>query len=76
MEQYFAAFGLLIGISLLSAYSAKDNSFSLDIFLVSFSIIIGILVWIPLIPTVSIIISIFIIIALLIRGRNGSENVE
>jgi len=76
MEQYFTAFGLLIGISVLSAYSAKNNTFSLDIFLVSFSIIIGILVWIPLIPTVSIIISVFIIIALLIRGRSGSENVE
>lgn len=67
-------FVMSIGCSLLSF--RKNREFSLNIFLSSMAIGVSILVWVRLLPTFTIVISVLMIVIMLFTEKSGSVSSE
>lgn len=62
----------VLGFSTASAFLGREQ-FSINSFLVAFSIGIGVLVWIPYIPFYFILLSIIAIAGMIFMNRGGSQ---
>ena len=69
---YIIVTALALGLSMFCAFIA-NRQFSTPVFLASMAICISILVWIPLLPTWMIVISILMIVAMLFTEKNDEH---
>ena len=60
-----------MGISLLCSMIGREGSFSMNIFMSTMAICIAVLVWVPVLPSFAIIISVLLIVAMLFATPNG-----
>ena len=65
---------MAMGVSLVCSVIGRNGDFSMNIFMATLAICIAVLVWIPVLPSYTIIISVLLIVAMLFSSpdSNGS----
>lgn len=62
---------MAMGISLICSVIGRNGNFSVNMFMATLAICIAVLVWVPVLPSFTIIISVLLIVAMLFATPNS-----